>query len=87
MNLSMEAEIVWVHTCIYCIYIPRDCVGTHMYILYIHSQDARAVALNSDPSLGSSFVKALFAVLYEVFNSMVHALAHALAHILIHCIY
>ena len=52
-------------------------MGTHMYILYIHSQDARAVALNSDPSLGSSFVKALFAVLYEVFNSMVHALAHS----------
>ena len=36
-----------------------------------HSQDARAVALTADPSLGSSFVKALFPVLYELFNSMV----------------
>ena len=29
------------------------------------------MALTSDPTLGSSFVKALFPVLYELFNSMV----------------
>ncbi|CAI7994463.1 E3 ubiquitin-protein ligase TRIP12, partial [Geodia barretti] len=38
--------------------------------------DARAVALNSDPALGSSFVKALFAVLYELFNSMAGSSVH-----------
>ena len=34
-------------------------------------EDERGVALREDPSLGSTFVQALFGVLYEVFNSMV----------------
>ena len=34
-------------------------------------EDERGVALREDPALGSTFVQALFGVLYEVFNSMV----------------
>ncbi len=34
-------------------------------------EDERGVALREDPSLGGTFVQALFGVLYEVFNSMV----------------
>ena len=36
-------------------------------------EDARALALTADPSLGSRFVQTLFGALYEVFNSMVSA--------------
>ena len=34
-------------------------------------EDERGVALREDPALGTTFVQALFGVLYEVFNSMV----------------
>ena len=37
----------------------------------VAQEDERAVALREDPELGSTFVHALFGVLYEVFNSMV----------------
>ena len=35
-------------------------------------EDERSVALKLNPELGTSFVQALFGVLYEVFNSMVN---------------
>ena len=38
--------------------------------------DARAAALRDDPSLGRTFVEALFGALYEVFNSVVIHLVH-----------
>ena len=37
----------------------------------VEPEDERGVALKGDLALGSSFVQALFGVLYEVFNSMV----------------
>ena len=58
------------------------CVCVCVCVRVCHSQDARAVALTADPSLGSSFVKALFPVLYELFNSMV-----AIQLLYIQCVY